>query len=68
MNEQDIGLTVIDANLIAQGLCEQTEAGLRFTERGNQIAYDRWNKLSGEDKTLFTLRFLYLFGARANEY
>ena len=62
MNDQDIGLMVIDANLIAQGLCEQTEAGLRFTERGSEVTLDRWNKLSGEDKTLFTLRFLYLFG------
>lgn len=57
--------TLVIANLMVQGLFEQTEEGIKITAKGKIVARDKWIKVSPEDRLLFTwlLRSLYDSGA-----
>lgn len=51
--EADVEFLTVKANLIAQGLILEEEGGVRITQKGKDVSFDRWMKLSGEDKVLF---------------
>lgn len=44
---------LVEANLIVQGLFEETEEGIKITPKGKIVARDKWMKLPDEDKLLF---------------
>ena len=44
---------VVRANLIAQGLFEETDEGIHITAKGKIIARKKWMELPDEDKLLY---------------
>ena len=49
----EISKTVIAiANLVANGLVEQTDTGIRITDKGWNVAAKKWEAFSDEDKLL----------------
>ncbi len=45
---------VAQANLLAQGLIEQTDTGIRLTNLGWNTAIAKWDTFADEDKLLLT--------------
>ena len=50
--DMDIVAIITKANLIARGLIEESEKGIRLSEKGYQLMRERWMDMSNEDKLL----------------
>lgn len=55
---------IVRANLIAMGFMEETEEGLKITNKGKIVARKKWMELPDEDKLLYgwLTRSLYDMG------
>ena len=59
MSKPDIDkeFLVTTASLIAKGLIEEDEQGMKLTKHGYKMIYSKWMELSGENRILYGLFF-----------
>jgi len=55
MTEQDVGkeLAVTQASMVSKGLLVFTDDGVKITEAGKDLVYQKWTELTAEDRILF---------------